>query len=165
MPRQALHTDDIKIEQKSDISDDPSKYTGDIVKAEKIDRAMADELAFNEEPMTIRLEPSSEQNAATSYPVWVNGKGCEVLMNGRWLEMTYIPVGIVVTTKRKYVEGLIRSKIDTLHTTKTDVEDVRVDSESNVIRRFTRAVHSLSIIEDRNPAGIAWLSEIRRRNF
>ncbi len=163
MPRQALHSDDIKIEQKPDISDDPAKYTGDIVKAERmLDKDMLEELAFNEEPVTIRLEPTAEKNAPTSFPVWVNGKGCEVFQNGRWYEIAYIPVGQVVITKRKYVEVIIRAKIDTLM---TEVSEPESENPNNRIKRFTSAVHSFSIIEDKNPAGVAWLTELRRRNF
>lgn len=163
MPRAALNSDDIKIEQKPSISDDPAQYSGDIVKAEQVlAKEYADELAFNEEPVTIRLEPTAEKNAPASFPIWVNGRGCEVLINGKWLEMTYIPVGRIVTTKRKYVEVIIRAKIDTLM---TEVSEPESEHPDNKVKRFTSAVHSFSIIEDKNPAGIAWLTELRRRNF
>jgi hypothetical protein len=166
MPRRALHTDDIQIEQKSAISDNPAAYVGDIVKAEKMpSKEHLAELAFNEEPVTIRLEPTAEKNAATTFPVWVNGRGCEIFQNGRWLEIAYIPIGQVVIIKRKYLAVIIGAKIDTIQTTKTETEDVRPDRENNKILRFTSAVHSLSIIEDRNPKGVEWLTELRRRNF
>ena len=163
MARQPLHSDDIKIEQKSDISDEPAEYKGDIVKAEKLpSKAYLEELAFNEEPITIRLEPTAEKNAPTSFPVWVNGKGCEFFLNGRWYENAYIPVGRVITTKRKYVEVIIRAKIDTLQ---TEVKEPESETPHNIVKRFTSAVHSFSIIEDKNPKGVAWLTELRRRNF
>jgi len=162
MPRAALHSSTIKIEQKPDIDPDAERV-GDIVVADKpFDLDYAEALAFNEEPVTIRLEPSAEKNAATSFPVWVNGKGCEVLMNGRWLEMIYLPVGVPLTVKRKYLEVIVRTKLDTLQTLVSEPES---ETPNNTIRRFTSAVHSFSIIEDKNPQGVAWLSELRRRNF
>lgn len=171
MPREALNSADIKIEQKPDIikaAHDSSAGigrddNGEIVIADKpFDMDYLDELAFNEEPITIRLEPTAEKNAPTSFPIWVNGKGCEIFVNGKWYEQAYIPVGKVITTKRKYVEVIIRAKLDTVH---TEVSEPDSENPNNVVRRFTSAVHSFSIIEDRNPKGVAWLTELRRRNF
>lgn len=172
MPREALHSDSIKIEQKADIPFDavdqsgnrlPLERDAEIVVAQQLPSdGYADELSFNEEPVTIRLEPTSEKNAATSFPIWVNGKGCEVFQNGRWEEIAYLPVGRIVTIKRKYVEVIVRAKLDAVQ---TEVSEPDSENPRNVIKRFTSAVHSFSIIEDRNPRGSAWLGELRRRNF
>ena len=56
----------------------------------------------------------------------------------------------------------IRAKVDTVMT-----KILEQDSErpNNVVQRFTSPVHSFSIIEDRNPRGAAWVSELRRRNL
>jgi hypothetical protein len=161
MPRAALHSEDIKIEQKSDIVDVLERKP-EIVRADKIDTDHADALAFAEEPVKIRLEPSTDKNAAGYFPIWVNGKGCEVLMNGAWREMAYLPVGQIITIKRKYLEVIVRAKIDTVH---TEVKEPESETPHNVVRRFTSAVHSFSVIEDNNPRGAAWLTEIRRRNM
>jgi hypothetical protein len=162
MPRQALHSDDIKIEQKPDIAGDAMGRRPEIVRADTLDKDYADALAFAEEPVTIRLEPSTDKNAASFFPIWNNGKGCEVLIDDAWREMAYIPVGQVVTIKRKYLEIIVRAKIDTVA---TEVRELESETPNNVIKRFTSAVHSFSIIEDRNPRGAAWLTEIRRRNM
>lgn len=169
MAREELHTDDIKIEQKDDIigngrdNSDLIGRDGDIVQAQQLPKKeYLDELAFNEEPVTIRIEPSSDKNAALWHPIWVNGKGCEVWRGDAWREMTYIPVGQVITIKRKYVEVLLRSKTDTVQTL---VREVEGENPQNTIRRFTTATVTFSIIEDRNPLGAAWVNEIRRRNF
>ena len=163
MARTALHSDDIKIEQKPDISDDPAMRTGDIVVAHQLpSKDYADELAFNEEPVTIRLNPSSDKNASSHYPVWVNGKGCEIFQNGRWMECAYLPVSRNVTIKRKYLEVIIRAKIDSLH---TEVSEPESETPRNNVQRFTSPVHSFDIIEDKNPRGSAWIMELRRRNF
>ena len=172
MPRQALNPDDVKIEQKPDIVLPRDTFgenaglperDGDVVLVDRMpDKDHLTELAFNEEPITIRLEPSTEKNAPTSYPIWVNGKGAEVYQNGRWDEIAYLPVGKVITTRRKYVDVMIRAKFDAIT---TDVSDPESENPRNAIRRFTSAVHSFSVIEDRNPRGVAWLSEMRRRNL
>ena len=122
----------------------------------------AEALAFMEEPVTIRIEPSSDKNAATAFPVWVNGKMAEVFQNGRWDEIGYLPVGRQLTVRRKVLEVIIRAKVDTVH---TQIQEMDSERPNNVISRFTSPVHSFSIIEDRNPRGSAWVAEIRRRNL
>lgn len=161
--KKEIHSDDIKIEQKPDIIDDPSKYEGDIVIAQQMpNKDWMNEMAFNDEPVTIRLEPSSDKNAPTSFPIWNNGTGCEVWQGGRWQVITYIPVGRVVTIKRKYLATLIGAKTDTVH---TKVQEPESERPNNIIERYTSAVSSFSVIEDKNPRGAEWMQELRRRNF
>lgn len=161
MARQPLHSDDIAIEQKRPIVD-PASYDGDIVLGEKIGNAdWLDELAFMAEPVTIRLEASSDPNAPTSLPVWVNGKRAEVFQNGRWDEIGYLPVSRVLTIRRSVLEVICRAKIDTIN---TDIRDKAGDNPENRIRRNTSSVRSFSVIEDCNPRGAAWLTEMIRRN-
>jgi hypothetical protein len=133
------------------------------VLTEKIggDTDYLDELAFMEEPVTVRIEPSSDKNAAGAFPVWVNGKPAEVFQNGKWDEID-LPVGRALVVKRKILEVIIRAKVDTIHT-----KILEMDSErpNNAINRFTSPVHSFSILEDRDPRGPAWVGELRRRNL
>ncbi len=163
MGRQELFSGDTKIAQKDDLVGDLSDRKPEIIRGEKIvDADYLDELAFNEEPVTIRIEPSSEKNAAAHFPVWVNGKGCEVLINGQWVPVGYIPVNTVLTVKRKYVEVIMRAKLDTVT---TDVVEEAGKDPINKVKRFTAAVHAFSIIKDDNPLSQAWLIEMRRRNM
>ena len=161
MPRQELHSSTLPIEQMPPILDH-ANYEGDIILVDSTiaDKDYLNELAFMEEAVTIRLEPSSDRNAAMAFPVWVNGKPAEVFQNGRWYEVGYLPVAQVITVRRKVLENIIRAKIDTIHTNVSDGND-----PNNVMQRFTSPVHSFSIIEDRNPKGPAWVTEIRRRNL
>jgi hypothetical protein len=115
-----------------------------------------------DEPVTIRLEPSSERNAPTSYPVWCNGKKAEVWQNNRWIEMGYLAVGVVLTVKRSILEIIIRAKTDRLE---TKILDEGGERPNNTISRFTSPVHSFSIISDPNPRGPSWVAELRRRNL
>ena len=159
-----LHSSQLTIEQKADLVGDAAIRDREsiIIAVDRIDQEYADELAFNEEPVSIRLEPSQDRNAAQWYPVWVNGRGAEVLVNGRWAEFTYLPVGKVITVKRKYVEVIVRAKLDSVYTEVREPESERPD---NAVKRFTSPVHSFSIIEDKNPLGVPWITELRRRNF
>lgn len=164
MPRQELHSDQLPpVQQMPPILDDPSTYDGDIVLTEDVlKKDYADALAFMEEPVTIRLEPSSDKNAAMAFPIWINGQRAQVFQNGRWEEIGYLPVGVVLTVKRKVVEVIVRTKVDTVH---TKVQEMDSERPNNVIQRFTSPVHSFSILSDSNPRGPAWVSELRRRNL
>lgn len=167
MPRQELHSDQLPpVQQMPDITD-PDSYDGDIVLVDpevtkKLRKDYLDELAFMEEPIQIRLEPSSDKNAADRFPIWCNGKRAEVFQNGRWEEIGYLPVGMTLTVKRKVVEIIVRTKVDTVH---TKIQEMDSDRPHNVIQRFTSPVHSFSIIEDRNPRGAMWIQELRRRSY
>jgi hypothetical protein len=164
MARQELHSDQMpKPEQMPPISDAAS-YDGDVVLTERThNQDYLDELAFMEDPITIRLEPSAERNAAKWLSIWCNGRGAEVLVNGQWLEFKHLPVSQVLTTKRKYVEIIIRAKVDTVTT--PDMSESADRAEMNRLERFTTPIHSFSILEDRNPKGPAWMAELRRRNL
>jgi hypothetical protein len=117
------------------------------------------ELAFMEEPMTIYLEPNGEEEAASFADVAVNGKKAEVFYpeQNRWMAIGYLPVGVEIITKRKYVEVLARSKPQRI---RTKVDDPRGDPR-NVINRFTHSRYPFSVLEDKNPKGRAWLTKIR----
>jgi hypothetical protein len=162
MARQELHSDSMKIEQRAPISDS-SDCEGDVILTERThNQDYIAELAFMEEPVTIRLEPSAEKNAVGAFPVWVNGKPAEVFQNGRWYEIGYLPVGRELIVKRMVLEVIIRAKTDTVH---TRIIGENSDNPNNAVNRFTSPVHSFSIISDPNPRGAAWATELRRRNL
>ena len=70
-----------------------------------------------------------------------------------------LPVERVITTKRKYVEVLMKSKSDTVNTNvvERDNEDPR-----NLIERYTSSKAPFSIIEDRNPRSSEWFQKVMR---
>jgi hypothetical protein len=167
MARQELHSDNLKIEQRAPLRADATEYAGDVITGESIAAITAgsdylDQLSFMEEPVVIRLEPSSDKNAATAFPVWVNGQPAQVFQNNRWEVIGYLPVGMPLTVKRKVLEVIIRTKVDTIH---TKILDMEAERPNNVVNRYTSPVHSFSILEDRNPRGADWVQEIRRRNL
>ena len=154
---EVFHTNDVKIEQKKPI--ETREDVDNVIIAEpNLQKDYADALAFAEEPVTIRIERSSEKFAPKVVDLWCNGKGAEVLTNGRWVEMKCLPVGVPVTTKRKYVEILFRSKVDSIETNVVK----EPDSERNMIDRHTSARSPLSIIRDDNPLGVEWASRMVR---
>lgn len=165
MAREPLHSSDVKIEQKpSIVGNTPNnERRPDVVIADKLPtKEYADALAFAEEPVTIRLEPSQERNSANVFEVAVNGIGAEVWMNGRWVSIRYLPVGQNITIKRKYLEVIVRAKIDMIT---TQHDDANVAMPMNRIDRTTTAARSFSIIKDKNPLGAAWIAELIRRNY
>lgn len=165
MGRRAIHSDEVKIEQKAPIIGDVKNEDRDsevIVTDTPLNKDYLDALAFGEDPVTIILNPSAEKNAATAFPVWVNGKGAEVFQNGRWDEIGYLPIGRSLTIKRKYLEVIIRAKLDAVTTVH---DDATVEKPINRINRSTSSVHSFSILEDKNPKGGAWAQEMIRRNM
>lgn len=160
--RREVSTADMPIGQKADIDLNDEIQHGeslieaapDITKDEEYQAA----LAFMEEPITVRIEENSRSDfPETHVPCAVNGKGAEVWMNGQWVAMTWLPVNVPLTTKRKYVEVLARAKSDSI---RTKHDDATVDRPQNKVERRSSSNYPLSIIEDRNPKGHEWLSRI-----
>jgi hypothetical protein len=163
MARTALRTEDVKIDQAPPITEAADRE-GQVVRGDESilkDKEYAERLAMGEEPVTIEITPSTEENAPTWYPAWVNGRGAEMLMNGKWRTVTFLPVGGPITTKRKYVEVLARAKTDNI---KTKHDEANVAMPQNTVTRTTSAVANFVVLEDSNPRGVEWLRELRRRN-
>lgn len=160
--RREASTDDMQLGQKDDINLDNDiqhgeslvSVAGDVTHAQ----AYIDSLAFMEEPVTIRIEENSRSDfPETHVPVQVNGKEAEVFQNGKWLPIGWLPIGVPLITKRKYVEVLARSKSDAISTVH---DDATVERPRNTVSRRTRSNYPLSIIQDNNPIGHEWLSRI-----
>lgn len=154
-----INTQDMKVGQSAPITLDDGPIDREQVVL-PVDTPLIDDyakaLSFAEEPVTIRVSPSAEKFAPTVIDCAVNGKGAEVFVGGRWHELGVIPVGREVTTKRKYVEVLARSKQDNVS---TRIEQ-RTDGEENIVDRSTYHKAPFSVIEDRNPMGAEWLTRI-----
>ena len=134
---------------------------GEIVMVERLTKEYADELAFMEEPVTIRLGASAQKNAANLLFVSVNGIGAEVQMNGRWVQLKYLPTGQELTTKRKYVEPILRAKIDRIE---TSVEDRTAENPINRVIPYSSPIASCTITGD-TPKGHAWAAEMMKRYY
>jgi len=160
-PGREQYTGDIPIPQKPAIETRADLDDEVIVAAPNLNKDYEAALAEAEEPVTIRIERSGEKFAPKSVECWVNGKGAEAFFNGRWNEITWVPVGMQVTLKRKYVEVLARSRVDTIETNvvERDGEDPR-----NFIDRSTSSRAPFSVIEDRSPRGAEWLRNLLQTN-
>ena len=164
MARPEVHTGDMKIEQQPRIrlpNEGPLDRESEILiagedSAEKDHMAL---LAFYEEPVAIRIEPSAEKFAPKVVDCWVNGKGAEQLIGDKWVAFGWLPVGVPVVTKRKYVEVLARAKMDNVQ---TNVIERDGEDPQNVIDRFTSQRNPFSILRDDNPKGHEWLLNIMR---
>lgn len=165
MARKELHTGDMPIAQQGnvDLSLDSQIIHGEdlpnVAHDGELFHSHAAQLAFMEEPVTIQIAENSSAAdfPETHVPVCVNGRGAEVLNGGKWIEVSWLPIAQIITTKRKYVEVLARSKsmiVNTKH------DDANVERPRNWVERRNKSQYPLSIIEDKNPRGHEWLSRI-----
>jgi hypothetical protein len=108
-----------------------------------------DELAFNEDLITVIIARGPAPHSPKSVPVGVNG------------EQLSIPVGVPVIVKRKFIEHLFRCKSDNIETV---VEDVAIDGTTdkrNMMHTWTTPRFSPSVIEDKSGVrGQQWLSNM-----
>ena len=171
-PRKEIHTGDMHIEQRDTINLDEVESTlirdGDsIVLAEAQTKAEAADyqaqLAFNEEPIEVRIERSSEKNAPRWVPCCVNGRGAEVFdtVGKRWQILGALPLGVPCITRRKYIEVLAMAKQDSVDTRPpTTTEILNGTNEVNEVEITTTAKYPFSVIRDNNPAGGEWLNKL-----
>lgn len=132
-----------------------------VVSEGAIDKEHMAILAFYEEPVCILLQESGEENAPTVQECRVNGRGIEFLTDeGKWrinwpnLPEGFAPIGIHFTTKRKYVEILLKKRSDKV---RTHHDDATVPYPVNTVKRHTAHLAPLSVIEDKSPKGREWL--------
>jgi len=116
-----------------------------IVESNGLDMVYFDELAFMEEKLTVRLEPSADRYSPKFIDVAVNGRI-------EWLE-----VGKPIQVARKYIEVLARAKSDTFITIAPNTND---ENPVNMISRNTSQKYPFSVIKDPNPRGYQWLTTV-----
>lgn len=155
MPMQSRPDVDVSMDKPLDRVDIVQPVDG--VKA--LSRNYMSQLAFNEEPVTIRISNTSrEKNPPKVVDCWVNGKGAEQLINGKWqVTNGWLPIGEVVTTKRMYVEQLMRAKRDQIE---TKHEEANVESPRNTQSFNTGPAYAITIVRDDNPASADWVTQI-----
>lgn len=164
MAKKELFSGDVPIPQKDDLvmpHDAPFEREPDIILVEKqkLDKDYADQLKFNEEPVTIMISQSAERFAPQFVDLWCQGIGAEILMKGRWVPVGALPIGTPVTTKRKYCEILANSKTDTIMTKTLKPGD---DPDDRVSRQ-TIARAPFTVINPQ-PRDQEWLNRIMRYN-
>ena len=164
MARQEIHTGSMTTEQPGAIIGDLVDREPDIIIADAamIDKDYEGELAFMAEWLTIRLEPSGAENAPDTFPVWVNGRGAEILINNKVVIWTHLPVGPEITVRRSVVEIIARSKTMRVQ---TDHTGELFRQTANKTNRSVAQTQPFSILHDPSPRGRAWASEMVRRQF
>lgn len=156
------HTDDLQIGQAPDViipATGPIEHVGEVV--EPLDQPLESDynkaLLFNEEYVTVQFNPSTDKNPARHIFCQVNGRGAEVMVEGRPMILTYLPIGPQITMKRKYLEVLARAKPDNVT---TNVVEHPGQDPLNLIQRHTSMKYPFSILHDPNPKGGEWISRL-----
>lgn len=158
--RREVHTGDLAIAEAPDADIEQRSET--IIPVDKpLEADYAEALAFMEDPITIRIEPSDEENAPIVIDCWVNGKGAEVLdtLTGKFMEINCLPIGQPIITKRKYVEVLARSRTDRV-TSQEETAHPDVGRDGFKVQRRSQRKNMFSVLEDKNPRGREWLNRI-----
>lgn len=106
-------------------------------------------LAFMEEKMKIIVYPQHANESDTSrlISVGVNGK------------KQYIMAGKEQWVRRKHVERLVRARPD--YVQHTAHRNAMTAAEQNVMDIVSRTKYSFEVLEDPNPKGRQWLSNLR----
>ena len=114
-------------------------------------------LKFMDEPVKIIISQGTERGAPLTVDCWVNGRGAEIWLNGKWAVSGWLPVNMEIITKRKYLENLLRSKPTSYQTVvgKPGDEVIRNASVPTTTLR-----NQISLLEDKNPLGRAWFQSV-----
>lgn len=148
-----VHSDDFTPAQRPDVdlsldSDLSIIRKNEDVIVDRVGNANNDyfeELAFNEQELTIRLEPTQDKNAPLFVDVSVNGV------------TVWIPVNKPFKIKRKFVGVLASCKTDAIDTFEKETHDGNTIPEMS---RRTSIRHPFSVIQDPDPRGYDWLIKL-----
>jgi hypothetical protein len=141
LPKQEI---DLPTTGKLDLSQTVERDDIVVVGQSGLDNSYAAQLAFLEEKVDVLVHESTDPNAEPIVPTAVNGVN------------QFFPRGQVVTCKRKFVEVLARSKVESF---KTKV----IHEDGNVYNRMERQRgyrYPFSVVRDDNPKGHAWLKSV-----
>ncbi|MEQ1731981.1 MAG: hypothetical protein ABL982_26710, partial [Vicinamibacterales bacterium] len=106
--------------------------------------AYADEMAFMEERVIVRVETSTDPNAENPVPLWVNGIS------------QYLFRGVPTVVRRCYVERLARCKL-------TSYKQALASPDPNEYNRLMMShglLYPFTVLRDDNPAGAPWLNKV-----
>jgi hypothetical protein len=111
------------------------------------------ELAFQDEPVTIRIHPAAGKHKDPWMFCQVNGIAV-ILDNGAWQKVNMFPRNKTFTTKRYCVETIARAKIDEIEAG----YDLPPNSDPrNNVNFTTSAVANFVVLEDKSPRAAEWL--------
>lgn len=113
----------------------------------ELNMAYAEALRFNEEPVTIRIHEDQSEHPIDPVPLSVNGK------------QIFLKRGVDYTIPRKFVECLMNP----LAHIKTKQKKNNLGEDETEIESTKAYQFPFSIVEDQNPKGRAWLTQLRNR--
>ncbi len=161
-----LHSADAKVEQRSnviipdlglplagdeqlDVAKPVGGYEG------KDERKYLESLSFYEDLVTIIIQGDSSNVGGRNCTDYVacSGVPAKMLVNGRWITEPFLPKQREITLRRKYVEVLLRSKVDIIKTKTWETTD---GHSMNEIDRNTVNTCNVSLVEDKSPYGREW---------
>lgn len=159
-PPKEQHTADLPDPKLPDISLENRTESIVLADAEVLNKDYADALAFAEEPVTIMIEPPDQDNPPRVFDLWVQGRGAEVVdpLTGEWMTLGVLPIGVKVTTKRKYVEVLARSSVEVVRTQETNSRPAPGE-DGWAIQRNRKRKAVFSVLDD-TAKGREWLRQI-----
>ena len=159
--RKEVHNSQFEMEKPKDIVLQDGVQIEHDANIAAMEKQYFDDLAFNEEPVTILIDQPPGDFAQATQDVWCNGEMPELLINNKWYRKCAIPLGVEVTTKRKYVEILMRAKPYTVRTSYDPQTESNPSPENYVKRTPNRAVN-MSIIGDTSSRAREWQQRIMR---
>ena len=105
-----------------------------------------EQLKFNEMPVSIQVSVSQQGDTPETYVYCGNnGKGIEVMIDGKWVAMGYIPVDQQLTTKIKYAELLLQSTEISIAGDKKGGQGAHDVSDFQSLRRRENRRYSVSV--------------------
>lgn len=150
--RGEVHTTDLPVRALEPIGEERSPEIIVATDADLAAKDYLDELAFNEEMLTVVLHKGKEKFAPRHHDFYVNGKA------------VWIPVDTPVTVARKYVEVMARSQPMDVRTESHAIDDDQSAGTVNNILRSLSSQYPFTVIEDKNPKGRDWLTKVMREN-
>lgn len=149
IPKKSIESEEQVVGQATHI-DMPTE--GDVKRVELVEEGIqvvdesslgdyAKELAFMEEPVTVMIHESTDQNAEPIVDLYCNG------VPQRFIR------GVPVTVKRKYVQILCDARQTSIQT----MTGVQGNQVINRINKHTATRYPFSVVEDQNRRGPEWL--------
>tara|TARA_R100000656_G_scaffold88902_1_gene64575 strand:- start:260 stop:820 length:561 start_codon:yes stop_codon:yes gene_type:complete len=121
-----------------------------------VDAKKLNEMAFQDEPVTIRIHPTGGKHKDPWMFCQVNGNAV-MLVNGAWKKVQRFPRSTTFTTKRYCVETIARAKIDEIEAG----YDLPPNADPhNTISCTTTAAASFVVMKDESPRAQEWLEDL-----
>lgn len=123
------------------------------------------DLAFAEEPVTIRIEEGGRPFSTLFEEARVNNE-CTILLNGRWMPCKGFSIGRTITIKRKFVEVLARCITEKVTTRR---ETIHRDDDETMIQNYADRKQKREIpfviLRDKSPRAQEWREQILGYQF